>query len=136
MFDDNNKNQNTSPPDLNSGKEFPFKKVEQNKVEDPSASSGQEKKLAGNKAPIEDILSNTEIDKEPASPSQGGPAKELEQEKIQENDNNDEMTLKEPLEVPSMQNKPSLPTSAPLVSPEIKKSVPNIQEEPSITTPP
>lgn len=147
MFDDNNKNQNTNPPDLNAGKEFPFKKIEQT-----GSIPVEEKKLAGNKAPIEDILSNTEIDKEPArnaSPARkaalnaagghsdaGGPIKELEQEKVQENDDNDEMTLKEPLEVPSMQHKPHLPTSAPLVSPEIKKSVPNTQEKPSITTPP
>ena len=67
MFDDKQQSDNqptASPPDLNAGKDFPFKKVE-------------EKKLAGNKAPIEDILVNTEIDKEPI--------KELKQEKVQEN---------------------------------------------------
>jgi len=132
MFDDNNKNQNTNPPDLNAGKDFPFKKVEQT-----GSIPVEEKKLAGNKAPVEDILRDTEIDKEPASPA-GGPIKELEQEKIQENDDNDEMALKEPLEVPSMQHKPFSPASASVTLPEETKKpvVPATQKELSITTPP
>ncbi|HPL95258.1 MAG TPA: hypothetical protein PLF15_00530 [bacterium] len=80
MFD-NNSNINSKPaslPDYNQDKPYPFRKVE-------------EKKISGLKGPIEDILSGTD--------SSGSP------QLADYNNQPREINLKEPPQVPAMQNK-------------------------------